>query len=149
MVTSSVFRRPGKIIRFENTTGEFGPVTTEIVRVFSSSGELLREYRGFCDMNFPERDRILINGGVLTCSHPLDTSFSRRDLVFASDFQLAEIRAFGKSRLYSMKPCGAAWPEPGQVERKYDEIRSTREFVSSITGLKKSPEFLAKSNRLR
>ena len=145
MMTTSLFRRPGNLIRFENTNGEFGACDGEIARVYSPSGELLREYRGFCDMDVPDKDRLLIERGILTCSHPLDTSFSRRDLIFASDFCLAEIRVFGKAMVYSMKPPGADWPDIDLLGRKYDAIRNSREFESYIADLKKSPEFLAKS----
>jgi hypothetical protein len=145
MIAPPVLRRPGKIVRFETTTREFGTCDREIARVFSSSGEMLREYRGFCNVNVPETDRLLIEQGILTYTHPFDTAFSRKNLLFAADFHLAEIRVFGKSLVYSMKPEGKEWPDPELFGKKYDEIRSSREFVASLAFLKNSHEFLAKS----
>jgi hypothetical protein len=145
MIAPSVLRRPGTIVRFETTTRGSGACDGEIARIFSASGELLREYNGFCDANVPDTDRLLIEQGILTYSHPFDTAFSRKDLLFAVDFRLAEIRVFGKSLVYSMKPRGKEWPDRELLGKKYDEIRNSQEFVASLASFRNTDEFMAKS----
>jgi len=145
MMTPSVFRRPTAIIRFEDTVRTFGACDGEIARVFSPSGELLREYRGFCEMEIPESDCPALEKGILTYTHPLDTSFSKKDLVLASRMHLAEIRVIGRSYVYSLKPPLSGWPAPELLGEVYDRARSDPEFVSRIETLKTSPAFQATS----
>ena len=145
MVAESLSHRPGSIIRFETMAREFGVCDGEIARVFSASGERLREYRGFCDMEPPEQDRFVIGGGILTYTHPLDTSFSKKDLMFAADFRLAEIRVTGRSCVYSMRPAGHEWPDPELIGKRYDEIRSSKAFVEKVANIKSAPLFQTRS----
>lgn len=145
MMSPSVFRRPAAIIRFEDTARVFGVCDGEIARVFSVAGELLREYRGFCETEIPESDRPILENGILTYTHPLDTTFSRKDIVLASYLRLAEIRVIGRSYVYSLKPPTTGWPSPELLGTVYDRERKDPEFVARIESLKKSPEFRATS----
>jgi len=141
MITPSVFRRPATIVRFEDTARAFGSCEGEIARVFSASGELLREYRGFCDMDIPETDRFVLENGILTYTHPLDTSFSQKDLVLAARLRLAEIRVIGRSYVYSLKPPATGWPSPECLGAAYDRLRTDPALIARINDIKNSEKF--------
>jgi len=114
-------------------------------QVFSESGHILREYRSFSHTSIPKDDLFFLSGRIMMCSNPLGMPFSRNDLMLASEFCLSELRTEGTSRSYSLKPKSGSWPDPEVLGRRYDEIRSAKEFAALITAIKYSPDFLSKS----
>jgi hypothetical protein len=144
MTTEVFFNRPRSLLQFEVRARGFGACEGEIARAYSPEGTFILELRNFCSASLSEDDRKAISGQILTISHPQDTSFSLSELLFAAENRLAEIRAVGKSVIYSMKP-ERVWPGPGQLKERYYEIRSSREMVSRIEEIGHSEDFLSTS----
>jgi hypothetical protein len=83
------------------------------VGIYSVTGTLLREYHDFCETEVPASDRTVILHQVMIQSRESDVPFSKKDLVFAAEYQLTEARLIGRSFILSLKPGRAGWPEPG------------------------------------
>ena len=145
MTAQSVVWQPEVILRSVPVVRQSGSREGTFARVVSGSRKVLREYASFSESLIPEGERFLLAGQTVSCSHPLKMPFSRRDIMLAAKFRLAEIQAFGKSCTYSLKPKGAGWPEPEVIGRKYDEIRNARDFGVMIAAIKYSPDFLLNS----
>jgi hypothetical protein len=141
----SLFRRSENILRYEQELTECRLVKREPVRIYSVSGTLLREYPDFCEIDIPESDRVVIRHQIMIQCHESDVAFSKKDLLFASEYQLFEIRLIGRSSIFSMKPHNRVWPDPRVLAMYYDEIDTSADLISRLEETKNSPA-LAKNS---
>jgi len=114
-------------------------------QVFSTTGELLRDYSGFFEIEIPEDDWPAIAGQVLVHYHENDIAFSKGDFITASLFNLAEIRIISRELEFSLKPRKKSWPAPRTLARKYDKYWNNPSLLETIERVMTSPEFLESS----
>jgi len=140
MEDTSLFQRPENILRYEQELTECRLVEGEPVRIYSGSGNLLREYPDFCEIEIPEPDRRIIRDQIMVQCHESDVAFSKKDLLFAAEYQLSEIRLIGRTFIFSIKPTDMGWPDPAIFARQYDEIDTGADLVNLLEGIRNSPE---------
>src|SRR5208337_234922 len=140
MGDTSLFQRPENILRYEQELLECKLVDEDPVRIYSTSGELLREYPFFCEIEIPESDRQVIRQQIMIQCHESDVSFTKKDLQFAAEYRFSEIRLIGRSYIYSMKTLDRDWPDPGILGRKYDEIDTSADLVDTLERIRNSPD---------
>jgi hypothetical protein len=109
------------------------------VGIYSVTGTLLREYHDFCETEVPASDRTVILHQVMIQSRESDVPFSKKDLVFAAEYQLTEARLIGRSFILSLKPGRAGWPEPGILARRCDECTNNPELFRMLERIGNSP----------
>lgn len=141
----SLFRKPENILRYERELTECRLVEQDPVRIYSVSGNLLREYPDFCEIDIPESDRPVIRHQIMIQCHESDVAFSKKDLLFAAEYQFSETRLVGRSYIFSMKPTDEGWPDPVVLARQYDEIDNSADLVSLLETIRNSPELTENS----
>lgn len=132
MGNRSRFRSMDVNPRLDDEWIEYQLVENGPVRIYSVSGTLLREYPDVCETAIPESDREMIYGQVMKQCRESDVAFSKKDLLFAAEYQFSEIRLVGRMFLFSMKPRGAGWPDPEVLARQYDEFMNSPDLVRTI-----------------
>ena len=95
----------------------------ETAIVYGANGNLISSTKGQAhsvSVGYIPKD------SIVTHNHPSGASFSKNDLITASNVNLTEIRAVGKKYTYSVKRNGADWGERGKFIRAYSnaEIRT-------------------------
>jgi hypothetical protein len=114
-------------------------IEREPVGIYSATGTLLREYHDFCEIEVPASDRPVIRHQVMIQSRESDVPFSKKDLVFAAEYQLSEARLVGRSFIFSIKPGGEGWPEPEILARRYDEFLNSPTLSRMLEKISDSP----------
>ncbi|WP_292349877.1 hypothetical protein [Methanoregula sp. PtaU1.Bin006] len=72
-------------------------------------------------------------------------AFSKKDLLFAAEYQFSEIRLIGRSYIFSLKTTDRNWPDPESLARQYDEIDNSTDLVDLLERIRNSPELLENS----
>jgi hypothetical protein len=136
----SLFQRPEGILENEQELTECRLVERDPIRIYSTSGTLLREYPDFCEIDVPVADRQVISHQVMIQGRESDVAFLKKDLLFAAEYQFSEIRLIGRSFIFSIKSLDRSWPDPAILAEEYEGIEKSSDLAGLLEKIRNSPQ---------